>query len=156
MHSSCLPSTANFVRTSPISMHQKGLVLQYQLHNRVENLADVSTRCSGLLQGEESVVSSPSSLLIFTLKKTRVSGRNVGKVFNPVVKLVLENQPFLMPEPAEKPSLQSLCSNGILTRCYSRRRNARKCTWRKIGHTADSLSTPRQFRLTEHDLNHTG
>ena len=27
-------------------------------------------------------------------------------VFNPVVKLVLENQPFLMPEPAEKPSLQ--------------------------------------------------
>ena len=27
------------------------------------------------------------------------------KVFNPVVKLVLENQPFLMPEPAEKPSL---------------------------------------------------
>ena len=31
----------------------KGLVLQYQLHNRVENLADVSTRCSGLLQGED-------------------------------------------------------------------------------------------------------
>ena len=29
----------------------------------------------------------------------------LGKVFNPVVKLVLENQPFLMPEPAEKPSL---------------------------------------------------
>ena len=53
---------------------QKGLVLQYQLHNRVESLADVSTRCSGLLQGED-------------------------------VKLVLENQPFLMPEPAEKPSL---------------------------------------------------
>ena len=38
-------------------------------------------------------------------QKTRASGRNVGKVFNPVVKLVLENQPFLMPEPAEKPSL---------------------------------------------------
>ena len=37
---------------------------------------------------------------------TRASGRNAGKVFNPVVKLVLENQPFLMPEPAEKPSLQ--------------------------------------------------
>ena len=36
---------------------------------------------------------------------TRAFGRNVGKVFNPVVKLVLENQPFLMPEPAEKPSL---------------------------------------------------
>ena len=32
---------------------------------------------------------------IFALKKTRASGRNVGKVFNPVVKLVLENQPFL-------------------------------------------------------------
>ena len=32
---------------------------------------------------------------IFAVKKTRASGRNVGKVFNPVVKLVLENQPFL-------------------------------------------------------------
>ena len=42
------------------------------------------------------------------LKKTRASGRNVGKVFNPVVKLVLENQPFLMPEPAEKPSPHSV------------------------------------------------
>ena len=30
----------------------------------------------------------------FALKKTRASGRNVGKVFNPVVKLVLENQPL--------------------------------------------------------------
>ena len=79
---------------------QKELVLQYQLHNRVENLADVSTRCSGLLQGEDEPYH------IFALKKTRASGRNVGKVFNPVVKLVLENQPFLMPEPAEKPSLQ--------------------------------------------------
>ena len=47
----------------------------------------------------------PDALVIFALKKTRASGRNVGKVFNPVVKLVLENQPFLMPEPAEKPSL---------------------------------------------------
>ena len=27
---------------------------------------------------------------------TRASGRNIGKVFNPVVKLVLENQPFLI------------------------------------------------------------
>ena len=42
---------------------------------------------------------------LVALKKTRASGRNVGKVFNPVVKLVLENQPFRMPEPAEKPSL---------------------------------------------------
>ena len=31
---------------------------------------------------------------IFALKKARASGRNVGKVFNPVVKLVLENYPF--------------------------------------------------------------
>ena len=45
------------------------------------------------------------------LNKTRASGRNVGKVFNPVVKLVLENQPFLMPEPAEKPSLH--CSSKL-------------------------------------------
>ena len=48
----------------------------------------------------------PNALVFFRAKKTRASGRNVGKVFNPVVKLVLENQPFLMPEPAEKPSLQ--------------------------------------------------
>ena len=50
----------------------------------------------------------PDALVFFRAKmqkKTRASGRNVGKVFNPVVKLVLENQPFLMPEPAEKPSL---------------------------------------------------
>ena len=53
----------------------------------------------------------PDALVFFrakmTLKKARASGRNVGKVFNPVVKLVLENQPFLMPEPAEKPSLHA-------------------------------------------------
>ena len=48
----------------------------------------------------------PDALVFFALKKTRASGRNVSKVFNPVVKLVLENQPFLMPKPAEKPSLQ--------------------------------------------------
>ena len=47
-------------------------------------------------------------IFIFALKKTRASGRNVGKVFNPVVKLVLENQPFLLPEPAEKPSLHCI------------------------------------------------
>ena len=29
------------------------LVLQYQLHNRVENLADILTRCSGLLQSKD-------------------------------------------------------------------------------------------------------
>ena len=43
----------------------------------------------------------PDALVFFRAKKTRASGQNVGKVFNPVVKLVLENQPFLMPEPAE-------------------------------------------------------
>ena len=31
---------------------------------------------------------------IFALKKARASGRNVGKVFNPVLKLVFENYPF--------------------------------------------------------------
>ena len=43
---------------------------------------------------------SPNAFLIWqetkALKKTRASGRNVSKVFNPVVKLVLENQPFPM------------------------------------------------------------
>ena len=32
--------------------------------------------------------------IIFALKKARASGRNVGKVFNPVLKLVFENYPF--------------------------------------------------------------
>ena len=60
----------------------------------------------------------PDALVFFRAKKqTRASGRNVGKVFNPVVKLVLENQPFLMPEPAEKPSLQS----SLIT--------SRSCVW---------------------------
>ena len=49
----------------------------------------------------------PDALVFFRVKKTRAFDRNVGKVFKPVVKLVLENQPFLMPEPAEKPSLHS-------------------------------------------------
>ena len=40
--------------------------------------------------------SSSGRRSFFALKKTRASGRNVGKVFNPVVKLVLENQPFLI------------------------------------------------------------
>ena len=47
-------------------------------------------RASQLAQASERVGS------FFTLKKTRASGRNVGKVFNPFVKLVLENQPFLI------------------------------------------------------------
>ena len=54
----------------------------------------------------DALVFFRAKMPFFALKKTRASGRNVGKVFNPVVKLVLENQPFLMPEPAEKPSLQ--------------------------------------------------
>ena len=56
-------------------------------------------RASQLAQTSERVGSLiPAGLLqgvFFALKKTRASGRNVGKVFNPVVKLVLENQPFL-------------------------------------------------------------
>ena len=35
-----------------------------------------------------------------------------ARFFNPVVKLVLENQPFLMPEPAEKPSLNSFSTGS--------------------------------------------
>ena len=42
---------------------------------------------------------------IFALKKTRASGQNVGKVFNPVVKLVLENQPFLITDNVHGPNL---------------------------------------------------
>ena len=55
--------------------------------------------------------------LVFFRAKTRASGRNVGKVFKPVVKLVLENQSFLMPEPAEKPSLHYLTSIAHVTPC---------------------------------------
>ena len=65
---------------------------------------------SGHLQGR----------VFFALKKTRASGRNVGKVFNPVVKLVLENQTFLMLEPAEKPSLQIIIADIL---CLQRVQN---------------------------------
>jgi len=34
------------------------------------------------------------AFFIFALKKARASGRNVGKVFNPVLKLVFKNYPF--------------------------------------------------------------
>ena len=54
-------------------------------------------RASQLAQASERGWFSNTSFttgLIFALKKTRASGRNVGKVFNPVVKLVLENQPL--------------------------------------------------------------
>ena len=38
-----------------LSMQRERVVFEYQLQNRVENLADVSTRCSGLLQGEDKL-----------------------------------------------------------------------------------------------------
>ena len=49
------------------------------------------------VQGDMGCVDGGGVLVFFRakMKKTRASGRNVGKVFNPVVKLVLENQPFL-------------------------------------------------------------
>ena len=46
---------------------------------------------SQLAQASERV----STLVFFRAKKSRASGQNIGKVFNPVVKLVFENQPFL-------------------------------------------------------------
>ena len=55
---------------------RKGWFSNTSLHNRVENLADVSTRCSGLLEGFKPCLK-----------------RRQG--FIPVVKLVLENQSFL-------------------------------------------------------------
>ena len=81
---------------------------------------------------------------IFALKKTRASGRNVGKVFNPVVKLVLENQPFLMPEPAEKPSLLHFLCYAILN-------------WKPSPHTKPNTTYGRQLKNLDvpaflHDL----
>ena len=67
------------------------VVLEYQLQNRVENLAHISTRCSGLLQGEEG-----QSIWL---------KRRQG--FQPCFEAGIRELPFLMPEPAEKPSLQS-------------------------------------------------
>ena len=62
--------------------------------NRVENLADVSTRCSGLLQGEEA------------------SAR-----FSTLFEAGIREIPFLMPEPAEKPSLQFCVTCPKLSCC---------------------------------------
>jgi len=45
------------------------------------------------------------ALFIFTLKKASASDRKVGKIT--VESWYLENHPFLMPEPAEKPPLQA-------------------------------------------------
>ena len=72
LHNIIMPYMSNVAFCHNTIPYQKGLVLQYQLHNRVEH----------------------------------------RKVFNPVVKLVLENQPFLMPEPAEKPSLHYTVFNS--------------------------------------------
>ena len=41
------------VRDSQLAQAWERVVLKYQLQSRVENLADISTRCSGLLQGKE-------------------------------------------------------------------------------------------------------
>ena len=70
------------------------VVLEYQLQNRVENLADVSTRCSGILQGEDQ---RPGQSIW--------SKRRQG--FQPCFEAGIRELPFLMPEPAEKPSLHS-------------------------------------------------
>ena len=51
---------------------RKGWFSNTSFTTGLKNLADVLTRCSGLLQGEDEEV-----------KKTRASGRNVGKVFQP-------------------------------------------------------------------------
>ena len=49
----------NEVRASQLAQAWERVVLEYQLQNRVENLADVSTRCSGLLQGEDKLARAP-------------------------------------------------------------------------------------------------
>ena len=51
-------------------------------------------------------------MLIFALKKARASGRNVGKVFQPCFEAGIRELPFLMPEPAEKPSLHTCIENA--------------------------------------------
>ena len=43
------------VRASQLAQALERVVLEYQLQNRVENLVDVSTRCSGILQGEDKL-----------------------------------------------------------------------------------------------------
>ena len=47
------------------------------------------------------------ALAFFRAKKARASGRNVGKVFQPCFEAGIRELPFLMPEPAEKPSLHT-------------------------------------------------
>ena len=76
--------------TDKINSGKERVVLEYQLQNRVENLADVSTRCSGLLRPEEG-----QSIWL---------KRRQG--FQPCFEAGIRELPFLMLEPAEKPSLQ--------------------------------------------------
>ena len=57
------------------------------------------------------------------MKKTRASGRNVSKVFNPVVKLVLESQPFPTAAPVEFCvaivwKCKKMCQTIILTTAF--------------------------------------
>ena len=74
-----------------MSLPGERVVLEYQLQNRVWNLADVSTRCSGLLQGKDG--------------QSIWSKRRQG--FQPCFEAGIWELPLLMPEPAEKPSLHS-------------------------------------------------
>ena len=82
---------------SPCSKNITSLRHVCNLQNRVENLADVSTRCSGLLQGEEG--------------QSIWSKRRHG--FQPCFEAGIRELPFLMPEPAEKSSLHvcNQCKN---------------------------------------------
>ena len=75
-------------KISQMSLPGERVVLEYQLQNRVENLAD-----------------------------DRASGRNVGKVFNPVLKLVFENYPFSCLSQLRSPHFIRTCVNA--TEVYS-------------------------------------
>ena len=67
---------------------------------RASQLAQASERVGSPIPASQQGLKTlptfrPDALVFFRAKKTRASGRNVGKVFNPVVKLVLEIQPFM-------------------------------------------------------------
>ena len=80
------------------------------LHNELANAKYmyIEVRASQLAQASERV----GSLI--------PASQQGCKVFNPVVKLVLENQPFLMPEPAEKPSLRPAFDLSLTVVSFSR------------------------------------
>ena len=71
-------------KISQMSLPGERVVLEYQLQNRVENLAD-----------------------------DRASGRNVGMVFNPVLKLVFENYPFSCLSQLRSPHFIRTCVNAM-------------------------------------------